>query len=140
MLPLKSEVLAEVINTPSKLFTKEQVKELVTSVKTTGMIDGTAVSKIKKGDVISLMVAQKRRPCVVCKVEKQIAWYMSLSSTEDYMNVYPSKSRFLGNGWFSKQIGCCHVGIAMSNFIGVYDNPKHLNKAIKALKQEIQNI
>lgn len=91
---------------------------------------------IRKGDVIILTHGAKSRPCVVSKVLKnRTVIYIPLTSTENIHCLTSYKSRFFGEGCFSKSYDICTEDIAIANFIGVFDNMKDLNKAIKELRE-----
>lgn len=95
-------------------------------------------SKLRKGDVFLGYSGKKSRPCVVCKVLKDgTVTYIPLTGSENVHCLTESKSRFFGEGCFSKTFDVCTEEYATENFIGVYDNNKLLNKAIKTLKEYI---
>lgn len=92
--------------------------------------------RIKKGDVIVMAQGHKNRPCVVTKILKNdTVVYIPLTSSENVHCLTPYKSRFFRDGWFSKCFDVCTHQVAIDNFVGVFDSPKDLNVAIKALKQ-----
>lgn len=96
---------------------------------------------IKKGDVIIVNEGKKSRPGIVAKVLKdRTVVFIALTSTENVHCLSPSKSRFFGDGCFTKSFNVCTEEYAIQNFIGVYDNPKYLNIAIKELKQFIDKL
>lgn len=90
---------------------------------------------IKKGDVITCHQGVKSRPSVIIKVQKDgTCIYIPLTSTENVHCMTESKSRFFAEGCFSKSFSVCTQEFALDNFVGVYDNMKYVNKAIKELK------
>ena len=95
---------------------------------------------IKKGDVYVVSVGGKKRPVVVAKVLEDTVIGIPLSTTEDELNLCKSSSRFLGKGWFSKQLLSSKKTFALENWVGIYDNPKLLNKAISKLRIFYNNI
>jgi len=91
---------------------------------------------IKKGDVLILPEGSKTRPCVVIKVLKdKTVLYIPLTSTDNIHCLSASKSRFFGEGCFTKTISLCSEEVAIQSFVGVYDSPKVLNNAIKEIKK-----
>jgi hypothetical protein len=91
--------------------------------------------RIKKGDVITSFEGTKSRPAVVVKVLRDSTiLYMPLTSTENVHCMTPFKSRFFGEGCFAKSINICTEEYALEFFIGVFDNTRALNQAIKELK------
>lgn len=97
-------------------------------------------SKIKKGDVFTSFEGKKSRPCVVAKVLKnRTVLYIPLTSTENVHCMTPYKSRFWGEGCFSSAFSVCTEELAIENFIGVFESTKDLNKAIKDIKEFINN-
>ena len=132
-MPTKQELLESIRLSKKTSYSVAEVNNFITSIST----KETKVPYLKKGDVITHMVGTKVRPCVVAKVTLNTCWVVPLSSTEDELNLYESKSRFFGKGHFSKAIVSVKMDFAKSNFIGVYDNPKRLNRALRAIKREL---
>jgi hypothetical protein len=94
--------------------------------------------KIKKGDVITAYEGTKARPAVVIKVLKDgTVMYIPLTSTDNIHCMSPSSSRFFGEGCFTKSINVCSKEYALEYFVGIYDNMKALNLAIKSIKEFI---
>lgn len=94
---------------------------------------------LKKGDVYLASVGSKRRPVVIAKILDDIVLGIPLSTTKDELNLYKSSSRFFGNGWFAKQLISANKQYAYDNWVGIYDNHKRLNTAIKELKKLYTN-
>ena len=95
-------------------------------------------SQIKKGDVITAYEGVKARPAVVVKVLKDgTVMYIPLTSTENIHCMTTFKSRFFGEGCFTKSINICTEEHAIEYFVGVFDNMKTLNKAIRDFKEMI---
>jgi len=87
---------------------------------------------IKKGDVIRLHQGSKPRPCVVTKVLKdRTVLFIPMTSTENIHCMTPFKSRFFGEGCFCRNFDICTEEKAIENFVGVFDNMKAVNQAIK---------
>ena len=92
-------------------------------------------TEIRKGDVITNYEGVKSRPCVVVKVLKdRTVLYIPLTSSENVHCLSNSKSRFFGEGCFTKSFSVCTEEFAIEHFVGVYDNMTAVNKAIKELK------
>lgn len=90
------------------------------------------VESLKKGDVVKLQEGVKSRPCVIIKVNKLNAVYIPLTSSINvHTTVSKYKSRFFGEGHFSKALSVVDIEDAKSRFVGVLDDPKALNEAIK---------
>ncbi len=94
--------------------------------------------KIKKGDVITVYEGIKSRPAVVVKVLKnRTVMYIPLTSTDNVHCLSPASSRFFGEGCFTKSINVCTEEYAIDYFVGVFDNTKALNQAIRDFKELI---
>ena len=94
---------------------------------------------LKKGDVYIAAVGNKRRPVVIAKILDDIVLGIPLSTTKDELNLYKSSSRFFKDGWFSKQLISASEQYAYDNWVGIYDNHKRLNIAVKKLKKLYTN-
>lgn len=93
---------------------------------------------IKKGDVIISFEGKKARPSVIVKVLKdKTLLHIPLTSTENMHCMTPFKSRFFGEGCFTRAMSSCSEEYAIENFVGVFDNMKALNLAIKDFKHLI---
>jgi len=125
----KSEVLAKVINTNT--YIGSAVKMLVNEVTCDASIIPT---HLRKSDVIKLSSGVKIRPCVIVKVKKDYVVAIPLTSKQNIHNLCVSESRFFGNGYFCNNYITAPIELARENFIGVYDNSKVLNNAIKELR------
>jgi len=117
-----------------------QSKELIHLIKSITLEPKTIPSKIKKGDVYLSVTGAKARPHVVIKVVKDIAYSMPLSTTQDSLNLMPYNSRMFGTGYYSKSIVSSKIDIVKRSFIGVFDNPKELNIAIRTLQSLILSL
>lgn len=134
-MPIKREVLKIIDEDNRTSFNKAQCKGFVTSVKR----GGDAPSRLKKGDVYGWDGGAKVRPCVIIKVMKHVSYGIPLTTTLDEMVLMRSNSRFFGNSYYSRAIECAKNDYIFDNFIGVHDNPKELNKAIKLIMDEFNN-
>lgn len=92
----------------------------------------TSPTQLRKGDVYRHN-QMKGRPVVIIKVTKDKVWGISLSTTQDSMNMCESNSRFFRGQYFCYGLHSAPIDYALENFLGVFDNNKSLNKAIKQL-------
>lgn len=125
----KEDVIAKLEN---KQYSKKETAHLI------GMVSekvNIPPSKYKKGDVYADNCGGKKRPVVIIKVLKDFVIGIPLSTKKDCLNLHPYKSRFFGEGWFSKQFCILNIEYLDKAFIGVFDNNKNLNEAIKKLKE-----
>lgn len=136
-MPTKKELMSLIDGMSKTEFTKGEVKSFINSVNTT---DSMPPTEYRKGDVIANGVGAKKRPMVVISIVGNMMYGIPLSSTQDEFNLSESKSRFMGDGWFSKGVSVVTKEYADENFIGVYDNMKLLNKAIELMKNEISKL
>lgn len=95
---------------------------------------------LKKGDLYIETVGVKQRPVVVVKVLEECVVGIPLTTLDHSLCLSASRSRFGRDGWFTKQLVTSTKEFAMDNFGGVYDNPKLLNKACKALKEYANSV
>jgi hypothetical protein len=94
---------------------------------------------IKKGDLfLGFSVNGKGRPVVVAKIVKDIAYCIALTTTEDEYTLMPHNSRFLEEGFFSNSFMVAKTSYIKQNFIGVMDDTRTLNKAIKIIKEKVK--
>lgn len=92
----------------------------------------------RKGDVIRVNFPQnKPRPSIVIKVMPDYVIAIPLTTDDNVHCMTESKSRFFKEGCFCNSYVLIPNIIAQENFLGVYDNMKLLNQAIKELKQFI---
>lgn len=135
-MPSKQRVLEDIDKIDKPSVSVAMLRHFVTSVT----MEIEPPKYYKKGDVIQFEAGLKPRPCVIVKLEEEIVYAIPLSSTCDEINLCESRSRFFGRGFFSKTIVAIKTKYCNEHYLGIYDNPKLLNKAIKLLKQEINNI
>lgn len=123
----------EIIETidPKKTYIGSYVIARINDVDTD---DRFIPTTLKKSDVIKHQAGSKIRPCVIIKVKTDKVICLLLTSTENIHYLCESKSRFFGNTYFSNEYKVIEIERAKRNFIGVYDNHKYLNNAIKELK------
>jgi len=131
MMSSKQTVLDKI--NPTSTYIGTAVKKFVDEV--THDIDN-APDSFKKGDVIKLQTvgSNKNRPSVIIKVCSEYVVSIPLTTTESVHCLSESKSRFFKNGFFSNTYAVTPIKVAKENFIGVYDNHKLLNLAIKELR------
>lgn len=97
-------------------------------------------SIIKKGDAIVVQEGAKTRPCIVAKVlSDRTVIYIALTGSENVHCMTPFKSRFFSEGCFSRSFSVCTEEYALENFVGIFDDNKTLNRAIKDLKDFVNN-
>ncbi len=124
----KQETLESLPNKTS--FSRNEITYIIQQVKTYPL----PPTKYKKGDVIIIKdTLSKRRPSVVIKQLDNTVVVMSLSTTKDDLNLIPYTSRFYGTGYINNHIMTLPLHYANDNFIGVFDNTKVINKAIKLM-------
>lgn len=90
--------------------------------------------QLKKGDVYRVWTGKKNRPVVVIKVTESMVIGLPLSSTKNALNLHNFKSRFFGEGYFSKAVVTTFKNEAMEDFVGVMEDRINVNIAIKKLK------
>jgi len=135
-MPTKKEIMTEVEESPHSNFSKSKVKVLINSIAERK----SPPLKLKKGDVISINGGVKKRPCVIIKIINGVTYSIPLSTTEDELNLIPFENRFFGHGWFSRSLVTCIYSVAISQFIGVFDDNRTLNKASNELFMEFEKI
>lgn len=126
----KAEVLSKINNssTYAGSFVKQFVNE-VTCENNTNIPD-----KLKRGDAITTYSGAKARPSIIIKVTKDYVVSLPLTSSENPNSLCESESRFFGKGWFCNTYAVTPTKYAFERFIGIYDNSKCLNNAIKELR------
>ena len=130
----KSDVIASI--DPTKTYLGNFVIARINEVE----CDDTHIpDKLKKGDVIVLQTGTKRRPAVVIRVKQDKVVTIPLTSTENIHNLYKGSSRFFGETWFCNEYRLVEIEQARKSFIGIYDNTKILNEAIKELRKFIKS-
>jgi len=89
----------------------------------------------KKGDVIRILAPKdKPRPSVIIKVLPDFVISIPLTTDSNIYCLSESKSRFFKDGCFTNHYEITPTDVAKVNFLGVYDNIKLLNEAIKQLR------
>lgn len=123
----------------NKSFSKTEVLEILNTI--TKLNNHNNKPKyLKKGDVINNLIGNKVRPCVIIKVEKEQVYVIPMSTTDDHNKLCDAKSRFFKDGYFTKTLASINYDIAIKQYKGSYDNPKHLNIVIKQLKVKLNEI
>lgn len=129
----KSDVISTV--DPTKTYLGSFVIARINEVE----CDDTHIpTTLKKGDVIVLQTGTKRRPAVVIRVKKDKVVTIPLTSTENIHNLCKGNSRFFGETWFCNEYRLVEIEQARKAFVGIYDNTKALNEAIKELRTFIK--
>jgi ribosomal protein S16 len=97
-------------------------------------------STIKKGDLfMGYSVNGKARPIVVAKIVKDLAYCICLTTTEDEYTLMPHNSRFLDEGFLTNSFILVKTKYIKDNFLGVMDDTRTLNKAIKIIKDKVKS-
>lgn len=133
-MPNREKTLAS-LNQPT--YSQATVRTLITQLTTLG--EG-APSVLKKGDVYHAQVGAKYRPAVIVKVLPSVVYSIPLTHEDGEFSLHPSDSRFFGEGFFCNQLLSSTVEYAKSQFIGVYDNMKAVNEALKLLKEQVKKL
>ena len=132
---LKEGLTNNFANNKHVTYTGQQVRFIINNFPYKDYRITIKPDKLKKGDIFTFKEGVKVRPCIVLKVVKDKVIYTSCSTITEARTLYESKSRFLGNTNLTLNLNVCSVEDALDNFVSVYDNPKHLNKVIKDLKE-----
>lgn len=119
-----------------KQYGYNDVKEILESITSVGDAKQKPM-KIRKGDVFRSFTGKKLRPCVVVKVLKDVVIAIPLSTTEDCINLAPFNSRFFGENYFSTCLTTHCFEEVNKGFVGILEDNKSLNSAIKLLKEFI---
>lgn len=134
-MPTKQEVYDSVEN---KTYTQKEVSALIHTISNKELANSVKV--IKKGDVFINIKSNKARPFVVLKVFKERVLSISMSTTEDYMNIMPFSCRIFGDNYFSFNIQLVSADEVRKNFVGVFEDKKSLNEVISIVKETINKI
>lgn len=135
-MPTRAETLA---NLNKSNYSKSEVTHLLNHITRLEKEDDKP-RYIKKYDYFVTKDSNgKPRPYVVIKVLQDTVIAIPTSTTEDSLNLMESRSRFLGDGYFGKQLVTVKKDVVMERFAGVYDNPKLVRKAIKAIKEYLNS-
>lgn len=133
-MPSKEQIITSLNKTS---YSKSEVQHLINSINSIQSLREPKIDYIKKYDYFLYESATnvKSRPFVVVKVLKDTVIAIPLSTTKDALNLIPSRSRILKEGYFSKQFLTVHKEVAIKNWVGIYDNTKLVDKAVKSLKE-----
>ena len=115
-----------------KSYGYDEVKHLINTIT---VIESTPPKTIKKGDVYSSYQGVKRRPVCVIKVLDGVVYGIPMTTTKDKMFLCEHNSRFFRDGYFTNQIVSASVEYVNYNFLGVLDDTKNINVALKMLKE-----
>lgn len=131
----KTEVLEKIISTQSYLgsYVKSMINEIHCEERK------QPPTSWKKGDVIQVRVnkdgSNKPRPSVVIKVYLDYLVSIPLTSADDINKLCDSTgSRFFKDSFFCNTYTITPIDKANEAFLGVYDNMKSLNNAIRELR------
>ena len=117
-----------------KQYGYNDVKEILESITSVGAVKNRPL-KLKKGDVFKAFNVKKNRPHVVIKVTEEIVVAIPMSTTEDCINLSTFNSRFFGENYFGTSLTTHCVEEVKDNFIGILEDTKSLNEAIKLIKK-----
>lgn len=96
-------------------------------------------SKLKKGDLfLGFSVNGKGRPMVIAKIVGDTAYCIALTTTEDEYTLIPHQSRFLEPGFYCNNFILVRTSQITKSFLGIADDTRNLNKAIKLIKEKIK--
>lgn len=126
----KAEVLAKISN--SNTYVGSFVKQFVNEV--TCENNTNIPNKLRRGDAITTYSGQKARPSIIVKVHKDYVISLPLTSSENPNSLCEFESRFFGKGFFCNVYAVTPTKYAFERFIGVFDNHKALNNAVKELR------
>jgi len=129
----KQETIDYVI--PTQTYVGSAVRKMISEIT-----DGRVPPEyFKRGDIIRVhMPSQKPRPSVIIKVTTEYVISIPLTTDENVHCMLESKSRFAREGCFTNSYVVTPINVAKENFLGIYDNPKLLNMAIKELREFIK--
>lgn len=137
-MPTKQEVLDSIQN---RTYTESEVIGLIHSIKNNSLFNNP--SKILKGDIILLYnntKGIKKRPAVVIKVLKETVVVLPLTTTNDHNVLMRFNTRFKEENYISKNMNTLTIEYAKENHIGIFENRRALNKAIKLFKEYVSII
>lgn len=130
-MPTKQETL-DTIN-PQTTYLGSYVKKMINELT---LENKAAPEYLKKGDVI-VIKGVKNRPATIIRVRKEYVIVIPMTSSENVHCLSESKSRFFSEGCFCNSFEVVPIDLALSSFVGIYDNMKLLNNAIKELRNFI---
>jgi len=123
------------LNQPT--YSQATVRTLITQLTTVG--EG-APSVLKKGDVYKVQVGAKYRPAVIVRVLPTVVYSIPLTHENGEFSILPVDSRFFGQGYFCNQLLSSTIEYAKSQFLGVFDNMKSVNEALKLIKEQVKKL
>lgn len=96
--------------------------------------------KIRKGDIFINKVVNKNRPMVVIRAGEDVSWCIGLTCSSKKHAIVPYTSRFLEDGSISTLVNTVENEKIRENYIGMFEDKKSLNEAIKYIKSKISKI
>ena len=117
-----------------KQYGYNDVKGILESITAVG-ISKIRPTTLKKGDVFRAFTGKKNRHHCVIKVTKDVVIAIPMSTTDDCITLSPFSSRFFGENYFGTCLTTHCLEEALGNFCGVLEDIKSLNRAVKELKQ-----
>jgi len=133
-MPTREKILAS-LNQPT--YSQATVRTLITQLTTVGE---RAPSVLRKGDVYSAQVGAKYRPAVIVRVLPSVVYSIPLTHEDGEFSILPADSRFFGDGFFCNQLLSSTVEYAKSQFLGVFDNMKSVNQALRLMKEQVKKL
>lgn len=101
------------------------------------------VKEIKLYDFFSFKLLEISHPCVIFRIDTDCVWGIITSSNSDgaHHNVAPIEgSRLLSGGWWTTTIVSQTHEDVLSHWLGIFDNPADVKKAVKLLKERYSKI
>lgn len=128
----------EVIDSLSKdSYSKKEVRIILQHLPS---IRSNTPTYLRKGDVYSAYVGTKKRPSVIIKVHGDLVYSIPLTTTKDDYFLCDANSRFWEGSMFNIYLAVTKETDVLNNFIGTYENIRHLNKVVKSLKLHLLEI
>ena len=95
------------------------------------------VEDLRINDFFSYNIQKVPHPCVIFAMDESCVWGIITSTNEEGChNVAPIEgSRMLRDGWWTNTIICAPKEQAMNSWLGIFDNPKDVKKAVTVLKE-----
>lgn len=126
---LSLKVVREIVTKMEMTYTKGAPLRMDKSV--------VKVNKIKKGDIfLGFSINGKERPYVVAKVVGDMVLAIALTTTPDMYALIPYTSRFFRDGYICNSFTKVRLDFVTSKFVGIMENTRVLNKAIKLITEQ----
>lgn len=81
-------------------------------------------------------------PCVIFRMDETCVWgILSSGNSDGCHNIGKiEESRLLKDGWWTNTVICETKQEALKNWMGIFDNPNDVKRAVKLLKEYYKNI